>query len=224
MEFQEPFLMIIDAHSLAHRAFHALPPLTTKNGRLVNAIYGFFSIFFRALRDLKPGFVVVVFDSSAPTFRHKEFPDYKATRPKTPEPFLEQLSQIKEILAMMAIKVFEKPGLEADDIIGSVALAVEKIPSPPAPKVVILSSDNDFLQLVNERTKVLILKKGISETVFYDQKAVREKYQGLNPKQLVDYKALRGDPSDNIPGVFGIGEKTAIGVMLKLNSLENLYR
>jgi DNA polymerase-1 len=223
MEFQEPLLMIIDANSLAHRAFHALPPLTTKNGRLVNAIYGFFSIFFKALRDLKPVFVVTAFDSPAPTFRHQVFQDYKATRPKTPEPFLQQLPQIKEILAMMTIKVFEKPGLEADDIIGSVAFSVEKKSQSPAPKVIILSSDTDLLQLVSEKTKVLILKRGISETVLYDEATVQKRYQGLTPKQLIDFKALRGDPSDNIPGVFGVGEKTAISLIGRFQTLENLY-
>lgn len=222
MEFQEPLLMIIDANSLAHRVFHALPPLTTKNGRLVNAIYGFFSIFFKALRDLKPSLVVTAFDSPGPTFRHKIFSDYKATRPKTPEPFLQQLSQIKEILAMMTIKIFEKPGLEADDIIGSVALAAQKS-QPPAPEVIILSSDADLLQLVSEKTKVLILKKGISETVLYDEEMVQKRYQGLTPKQLIDFKALRGDPSDNIPGVFGVGEKTAISLIGRFQTLENLY-
>ena len=214
-------LIVIDANSLIHRAYHALPPLTTKGGELVNAVYGFFSIFLKALRELNPDFVATAFDLAAPTFRHQIFCHYKAKRKKPPEDFYRQIPKIKEILNSFGIKIFEKQGFEADDVIGTIAMLAET--KSPNLETVILSSDADVLQLVDAKTKVLILKKGVSQTILYDEKGVQEKYQGLTPRQLIDFKALRGDPSDNIPGVFGIGEKTAAELINRFNSLENLY-
>lgn len=223
MEDKRQLLTIIDAHSIIHRAFHALPPLTAKDGRAVGAVYGFFSIFFKTLRELKPDFAAIAFDSAVPTFRHKIFPDYKAKRKKAPEELNQQIPLIKEILNVFKVKIFEKGGFEADDLIGTIVTRVEKDLVFPNLKIIILSSDADLLQLVDERTKALILKKGVSQTILYDDPAVREKYQGLGPRQLIDYKALRGDPSDNIPGVLGIGEKTATELIKQFQSLENIY-
>ncbi|MDP3093828.1 MAG: 5'-3' exonuclease H3TH domain-containing protein [bacterium] len=216
-------LIVIDAHSLIHRAYHALPPLKTKDGRLVNAVYGFFTVFFKALRELRPDSVAVAFDLAAPTFRHRAFPGYKAKRERAPEEFYLQIPTIKEILGAFGVQIFEKQGFEADDIIGTIVTLAKDSPEFPDLKTIVLSSDNDVLQLVDEKVRALILKKGISQTTLYDEKAVREKYKGLSPGQLVDFKALRGDPSDNIPGVFGIGEKTATELLTSFQSLENLY-
>jgi DNA polymerase-1 len=213
-------LIIIDANSLIHRAYHALPPFTDKQGEPVGAVYGFFSIFFRALKELEPDFIALAFDMAAPTFRHQAFLGYKAKRRKPPDEFYRQIPKIKEILQLFGLPIFEREGFEADDIIGTIAVLAQG----KSLETVILSSDNDVLQLVNKTTKALLLRRGITEKTLYDEKAVQEKYQGLAPKQLIDFKALRGDPSDNIPGVFGIGEKTAIKLINQFVNLENLYQ
>ncbi len=223
MEDKKQLLIVIDAYSIIHRAFHALPPFTTKDGRLVNAVYGFFSIFFKTLKELKPDFVAIAFDLSAPTFRHEAFSGYKAKRPKVPDEFYQQIPLIKEILNTLNVRIFEKEGFEADDIIGTLATRAEEDSTFPSLETVILSSDADVLQLVDERTKVLILKKGVSQTILYDRERVKEKYMGISPRQLIDFKALRGDPSDNIPGVLGVGEKTATELINRFQSLENIY-
>jgi len=215
-------LIIIDSNSIIHRAYHALPPLTTKKGELVNAVYGFLLVFFKVLREFQPDFVVATFDFPAPTFRHKEFKEYKATRPKAPDELYNQIPKVKEILESFNVPIFEKEGFEADDLIGAIAKLAPKKQILPAIETIILSGDLDTLQLINLHTKVYILKKGVKETILYDEKAVKERY-GLSPEQLVDFKALKGDPSDNIPGVPGIGEKTAIKLIKEFGNLENLY-
>lgn len=216
-------LVIIDSHALIHRAYHALPPLTTKKGELINAIYGFFLIFLKALRELHPDFIAATFDLPGPTFRHKKFAGYKATRPKIPEELSKQIPKIKEILKDFGIPIFEKQGFEADDLIGTIAKIAPKKQVIPKIETIILSGDLDTLQLVNPQTKVYALKKGIKDTILYDQEKVREKY-GLSPSQLLDFRALKGDPSDNIPGIPGIGEKTAIKLLQEFSTLENLYQ
>lgn len=217
-------LLIIDSNSVIHRAFHALPPLTTKKGEVINAIYGFLLVFLKAIRELRPTFVVACFDFPAPTFRHKKFKGYKAKRPPTPKKLYQQIPKIKEILKTFKVPIFEKEGFEADDLIGTISKLVFKKQIISKIETTILSGDSDALQLVNSRTKVYFLKRGVKGTVLYDEKQVREKYQGLKPEQLVDFKSLKGDPSDNIPGVTGIGEKTAIKLIKEFNSLEELYR
>ena len=216
-------LVIIDAHALIHRAYHALPPLTTKKGELVNAIYGFFLIFLKALRELQPDFVASTFDLPAPTFRHQKFKEYKATRPKIPAELAKQIPQIKGILKTFGIPIFEKEGFEADDLIGTIAKLAPKKQIIPEVETIILSGDLDTLQLVNSHTKVYTLKKGIKDTILYNQEAVQERY-GLQPPQLLDFKALKGDPSDNIPGIPGIGKKTATELLQEFGNLENLYQ
>lgn len=210
--------MIIDGNALLHRAFHALPPLSTKNGKLVNAVYGFISILLRAFKDLQPEYAAVAFDLPAPTFRHKLFKEYKAQRKKQPQEFYDQIPLAKEVLKAMGLAIFEKAGFEADDLI---ATLVEKTKKDKTENIVV-TGDMDTLQLIDERTRVFTLKKGINDTAIYDAKAVEERY-GLKPEQMNDYKALRGDPSDNIPGVRGIGEKGATELIQKFGSLEKIY-
>ncbi|MBZ9578670.1 hypothetical protein KJA14_02360 [Patescibacteria group bacterium] len=216
-------LIVIDSNALIHRAYHALPLLTTKKGELVNAIYGFLLVFFKALRELQPDFIVACFDLPAPTFRHKKFKEYKATRPKAPDELYKQIPKTKEILKAFNVPIFEKEGFEADDLIGTIARLAPKKQIIPEIETIILSGDLDTLQLVDPYTKVYTLRKGMKDTVLYDEKAVQERY-GIQPSQLIDFKALKGDPSDNIPGVPGVGEKTAAKLLQEFENLKNLYK
>ena len=209
-----PKVVLIDGNSLAYRAFYALPDtMRTTTGITTNAVYGFTTMLLKVLQE-KPNFVAISFDRPEPTFRHKE---YKATREKAPPTLHEQIPYIKEIAQAFDIPIYEAPGYEADDIIGTLAKEAEK----EGYEVTILSGDLDPLQLVNEKIKVLTTRKGITDTVLYGPKEVEERY-GLKPEQLIDFKALKGDPSDNIPGVPKIGEKTAIELLKEFSSLENL--
>lgn len=216
--------LILDANSILYRAFHALPPLTTKKGELVNGVYGFLLVFFKAVREFQPDYIAACFDHPAPTFRHKKFKEYKISRPPTPKDLISQIPILKEILKTFLVPIFEKEGFEADDLIGTIIKQIlEKQPFSDL-EVIILSGDLDTLQLVNKNTKVFLLRKGVKETVLYDENLVKEKYGGLMPKQIVDFKALKGDPSDNIPGAKGIGEKTAIKIIKEFGNVENLYQ
>lgn len=220
--------IILDSNAILHRAYHALPPLTTKKGELVNAIYGFLLVFLKAIRELQPDLIAATFDLPVPTFRHKKFKGYKATRPKTPKELYQQFPRLKEVLRAFNISIFEKEGFEADDIIGALSKLAQtphqKPGGGPEIETIILSGDLDNLQLVNPKTKVYTLKKGVKDTVLYDENKVLERYGGLTPSQLPDFKALKGDPSDNIPGAPGVGEKTAIALIKEFGSLENLYQ
>jgi len=215
-------LLIIDGNAVVHRAFHALPLLTTKKGELVNAVYGFLLVFLRAVREFKPDYVAATFDTGKPTFRHEKFKEYKAKRPPAPQELIGQLPKIKDILNAFGISCFEKPGFEADDIIGTISRLAPKKQVLPEIETIILSGDLDVLQLVDKNTKAYILRKGLKDTILYSEEQVKERY-GLVPEQLVDFRALRGDPSDNIPGITGIGEKTAIELLKEFGSLENIY-
>jgi len=217
-------LIIIDGNAIVHRAFHALPPLKTKKGELVNAVYGFLLAFFKAIKEFEPDYVVATFDFPAPTFRHIKYKLYKANREKAPDELYEQIPKIKDLLKNFNIQIFEKQGFEADDLIGTIAQKAAKKQIYPEIETIILTGDLDALQLVDKNTKVYALRKGVKDSVLYNEEKVKEKYDGLLPEQLVDFKALRGDPSDNIPGVFGVGEKTAISLIKEFNSLENLYQ
>ena len=214
-------LLIIDANSLIHRAYHALPPLSTSKGEKIWVVYGFLLVFLKALKEFKPSFVVAAFDLPGPTFRHKEFKDYKSQRAKAPEDLYSQIPRVKEALKSFNVPVFEKEDFEADDIIGAIAKNVSE--ADKEVENIIISGDLDSLQLVDQNTKVYALKKGLKDTILYDKERVKERYNIL-PSQLVDFKALRGDPSDNIPGVNGIGEKTALQLIQKFGSLEKLYQ
>ncbi len=212
-------IVLIDSNALIHRAFHALPPLSTDKGEIVNAVFGFTTTLFKVLSDIKPDYIVCAFDYPAPTFRHKEYEEYKAHRKKAPDELYEQIPKTKEVAQALNIPIFEKQGYEADDIIGAIAKKAEK----QGLETVIVTGDMDELQLVTDKTKVYTMRRGFSDTVLYDPKKVEEKFS-LKPDQLIDYKALRGDPSDNIPGVAGIGEKTATELIKKYKTLENLYK
>jgi len=213
----EKRLIIIDSNALLHRAFHALPPLTNKKGQPTGAVYGFLLTLFKAIKDLKANYIVACFDTPKPTFRHEKFEDYKAHRPKTPDGIISQISVTKEVLKSFDIPVFEKEGFEADDLIATIAKKVEK-----EIEVFIVSGDLDNLQLVDEKIKVYTLGKGIKDSVLYDLKKVIERF-GVTPEQMNDFKALTGDASDNIPGVPGIGKKTAADLIQEYQSLKNLY-
>ncbi len=213
-------LIIIDGHALMHRAWHALPPLTAKDGTVVSGAYGFTMILLKAIKELQPTHVVVTFDLAGPTFRHEEYKDYKATREKKPDELYEQFPIAEDILQAMDIPVYTAEGYEADDVIGTIAKQVVK--DTPDIEVVIVTGDKDTLQLVDERIKVYTLRKGMTDTVLYDEEGVIEK-MNIRPDQLVDYKALRGDPSDNIPGVRGVGDKTAVALLREYETLDKLY-
>jgi len=224
MEKEKKRLILIDSNSVIHRAFHALPPLTTKKGELVNAVYGFLLVFLKAIKEFQPDFIVACFDFPAPTFRHKKFKEYKAKRPPAPKELYSQIPKVKEILKAFEVPVFEKEGFEADDLIGTISKKFPQKQVFPKIETIIISGDLDTLQLVDDNTKAYLLRKGVKNTVLYDKNLTKEKYSGLNPDQLVDFRALRGDPSDNIPGVTGIGEKGAINLLREFGTLENLYQ
>lgn len=210
-------LFLLDGHSLAFRAFFALPLLSTASGRFTNATYGFAMMLTRLLEDNEPDYIAVAFDAGKPTERLKLYADYKGTRDKTPGEMAEQIPYIKEILAAYNIPMLELPGYEADDIIGTLA----KQATAAGLETVIVTGDRDALQLVSETVTVWLTRRGITDVEVYDEAAVRERY-GLEPKQLIDLKALMGDSSDNIPGVPGIGEKTGIKLLKQAQSLDAL--
>jgi DNA polymerase-1 len=212
-------LILVDSNALVHRSFHAIPPLTTRSGELVNAVYGFSSILLRVINELKPDYIAAAFDLPAPTFRHIEYKEYKAKRPKTPEELIKQIPRAKEILKALNIPILEKEGFEADDVIGTMAKRIGK----DGVEVLIITGDLDTLQLVDENIRIYTPKRGLSDTIIYGEKEVEDRY-GLKVNQMIDYKALRGDPSDNIPGVKGIGEKGACNLLKEFGTLENLYK
>lgn len=217
-------LIVIDSNSVIHRAYHALPPLTTKTGEVVGAVYGFLLVFLKAIKDFQPDFVAACFDLPAPTFRHKKFKEYKAKRPPAPKELYSQIPKVKEFLKAFNVQIFEKEGFEADDIIGTIATLAPKKQVLPKIETIILSGDLDAFQLINPQTKVYALRKGVKDVVLYDETSAKERFYGLKTEQILDFKALRGDPSDNIPGITGIGEKTAAKLLLEFNSLDNLYK
>ena len=216
-------LIVIDSNSVIHRAFHALPPLTTKKGEVVGAVYGFLLVFLKAIKEFKPDFVVACFDIKGPTFRHEKYEGYKAKRPKAPDELYQQIPKVKEVLAGFGVSVYEKQGFEGDDIIGTIARLAPQRQILPELETIIVSGDSDNLQLIDEKTKVYTLRKGVKDTVLYNEAMVAQRYQGLTPKQLIDYRALRGDPTDNIIGVPGIGEKTALTLIKEYGTLEKIY-
>ena len=200
-----------------NRAFYALPPLTNSEGVHTNAIYGFTNMLFKMQEEIKPDYIVAAFDKKAPTFRHKEYEDYKSGRKKMPPELAEQFPIIKELLTLMGINIYEIDGFEADDIIGTVSRLSEKnnIES------FIVTGDKDALQLASEHTNVVITKKGVSETAVYNEKAFIDEF-GVTTTQFIDVKGLMGDKSDNIPGVPGIGEKTAFKLIQTYGSVEGV--
>ena len=217
-------LILIDGNALMHRAYHAMPPLTTKKGELVNAVYGFTAVLLRVIKELKPDCIICTFDVEGGTFRDEIFAEYKAGRKKPDQEFYDQIPKIKEVVKALNITIIERKGFEADDIIGTLAKQANNELRIKNYKLqtTIVTGDLDVLQLIDKNTEVYTLRKGIKDTVIYDEKAVQERY-GLKPDQIIDFKGLRGDPSDNIPGVKGIGEKGAIDLLVNFGSIEKLY-
>lgn len=220
MPKKEEKLIIIDGHALLHRAWHALPPLRTKEGLLVNAVYGFTSILLKIIKEFEPEYIACTFDLKGPTFRHEEFTEYKAQRETPPDEFIDQIELVYDILNVFNIPIYSAKGFEADDVIGTLVHKMNK--TKPDLKCIIVTGDMDALQLVNKQTSVFTIRRGITDTITYDEAAVFERY-GFNPKQVIDYKALRGDPSDNIPGVTGIGEKGATDLIKEFGDLNGIY-
>ena len=211
-------IMIIDGSSLLHRAFYALPLLTTKSGLYTNGVYGFLTMFYKITEQYEPDYIGVAFDKKGPTFRHKKYVEYKGTRQSTPSELSQQFPMIKEILSYMNIPTLEMQEYEADDIAGTLA----KIGENEALEVILVTGDKDYLQLTTDKTKVLLTKKGITEIEAYDRNRIKEEY-GIEPKQFIDLKGLMGDKSDNIPGVPGIGEKTGLKLIQEYGSIQNIY-
>ncbi len=214
---EEDELYLLDGHSIAHRAFYALPMLTDSDGEYTNSVFGFTKILLSLIDDRSPEYLAVAFDREGKTFRHEEFEDYKADRKETPDELKPQFDKIKRVLRVLNVPIFEKEGFEADDLIGTLAHKANQ----ENMNVVIVTGDRDALQLVNEKTKVLYTRRGIKDRVMYDLERVREEYE-LEPDQLVDMKGLMGDSSDNIPGVPGIGEKTATKLLKEFSDLETI--
>ena len=217
--------LAIDANAIVHRAFHAYPPtLTTEDGVQVNAVYGFTVMLLSALKSFEPKYVLCAFDTHKPTFRHEEYPDYKGTRAPTNQSLIDQFPLVEEILKAFNIPIIKKEGFEADDILGTIAKYVsEKKWSNENIDLYILSGDRDLLQLVNENVKVCLPSGSFKDLIAYDREKTHE-YIGLYPEQVVDFKALAGDPSDNIPGIKGVGGKSAIELLEKYGDLDSIYR
>jgi DNA polymerase-1 len=210
--------MLIDGPSLVYRGYFALPPLTTSDGTLVNAAFGFLQIVLRGMQDIKPDYAILSFDLGRPQFRFDAHPEYKAGRPSMPDDLRSQFPLVREIATMMGMQVCELEGYEADDVIGSLARqATER-----GIDTMIVSGDLDGLQLVNDHVRLLTTRMGVAATVIYDDAKVMERY-GLRPDQMLDYKALKGDTSDNIPGVPGVGEKTASQLLQPFGTLDAIY-
>src|SRR3990172_5855293 len=241
-------LVLIDGNAILHRAYHALPPLTTTKGEPINAVYGLISMLLRVIQDLKPTHIAVAFDRKEPTFRHKEFPSYQAQRPPMDKDLSTQFEKAKEVFEAMNIPVFEKAGFEADDVIGTLSSKATEISNFQFPisnknskektkyqspvtshqslidEIVIITGDRDILQLVDDKRKVKVYLpiRGLSDAKLMKADDVIEKL-GVKPVQIPDYKALVGDQSDNYPGVSGIGPKTAINLLAKFGTLQKVY-
>ena len=214
-------LVLVDGNALLHRAYHATPPLTTSKGELVNAVYGFTAMMLRSIQDLKPDFITIAWDEKGPTFRHQQYTQYKATRGPTDEGLSSQYTRVFEVTKALNIPEFRLSGFEADDLIGTIAKqAIEKEKNL---EVIILTGDRDIMQIIGPRVKVLMPKKTLLDVGLYGEAEFIERF-GFEPKLMVDYKALRGDASDNIPGVPGIGDVTATKLIKEFGTMENVYK
>jgi DNA polymerase-1 len=213
-------LVILDTHAILHRGYHALPDFVSKKGEPTGALYGVVSMLLKIITDLKPDYIVAANDLPEPTHRHLAFEKYKAQRKETDDALVAQINRVHDVLEAFGIPVYECPGFEADDVIGTVAQELKKTDVD----LVIASGDMDMLQLVDDdRVRVFTFKKGLSDTILYNEDAVKARF-GFGPRQIPDYKGLRGDPSDNIPGVKGIGEKTATDLIVNFGSVEDIYK
>jgi len=215
----------LDAHAIIHRAYHALPEFSSSQGEPTGALYGLTAMLIKIISDLKPDFMIAAYDLPGKTFRHEAYENYKGTRKKAEPNLVQQLSRSRDIFTAFSVPIYDKPGFEADDILGTIC---EQMRGPRGRKegveIIIASGDMDTLQLVDgQRVRVFTLRRGLDDTILYDEKRVEERY-GFGPKLLPDYKGLAGDPSDNIPGVPGVGEKTATILIKEFGPVENIYK
>ena len=210
--------MLLDGYGLVYRGYFALPPLTTSKGELVNGVFGFASIVLRGIQDLQPDYLAVSFDLPGPTFRHEQYAEYKATRQKMPDDLRDQFPKVREVVKALRIPVYEMQGYEADDVIGTITRQLD--PREDL-ETTIVTVDLDMLQLVTPRVRLMTTRSGVENTVMYDVAKIDERF-GLRPDQMIDYKALKGDPTDNIPGVPGVGEKTAAKLIREFGDLDSL--
>ncbi len=221
-----PIFLLIDGHAVIYRAFYALPKLTDPEGRIVNAVYGFARVLLSSINDFDPEYMAVAFDHPEPTFRHKEFKDYKAHRPEMPDEMQPQIPLVKEVAKALNIPQYEQEGYEADDLIGTISYKLdyepEELNAPDELLTVIVTGDKDIFQLVDDNTHVWVPGRRRYPSKEYDQESVKEK-MGVRPDQIVDLKALMGDSSDNIPGIKGIGPKTAVKLLATYQDLDKIY-
>jgi len=214
-------LVLLDAHAILHRAYHALPEFTSSAGEPTGATYGLSAMILKIIKDLKPDHIVGCFDLPQPTFRHEAYDAYKMGRAKADDALVHQIKRSRDVFEALGIPAYELAGFEADDLLATI---VEKMKDRKDIRIIIASGDMDTLQLVdNDRVLVYTLKKGLNDTILYDEKAVVARF-GFKPKLLPDYKGLRGDPSDNIIGITGIGEKTATTLITTFGSIEDIYK
>jgi len=213
-------LVLLDAHAIIHRAYHALPDFSTSKGEPTGGLYGVSAMLIKIINELKPDYIIACYDLPKPTFRHEAYKEYKAGRAKADDELVSQIVRSRDIFEAFDIPIYEKEGFEADDILGTIS---EKLKNDNV-EIIIASGDMDTLQLVeDERVKVYTLRKGLNDTIIYDKKMVMERYE-FEPEKLTDYKGLRGDPSDNIIGIAGIGEKTATILIKSFGTLEEMYK
>ena len=219
-ENKKQVLVLLDAHAILHRAYHALPDFSSPSGEPTGALYGVVAMLLKIIEELKPDHIAACFDLPEPTYRHEAFKEYKNGRKKTDDSLVQQIERSRDIFEAMGIPIYEHPGFEADDMLGTIA---HQMKAHKDVTVIIASGDMDTMQCIDKkRVQVYTLRKGIKDTVLYDEKAVMERY-GFGPKSVPDYKGLRGDPSDNIPGIRGIGEKTATELIKTFGTIEKMY-
>ena len=219
MHKHKKLLLLIDGNALIHRAYHALPTtMKTKGGEITNAVYGFASALMRAIEDHNPSHIACCFDVAGGTFRNRLYDKYKANRKEMDQELADQLPRIYEVVNTLGIKTISKKDYEADDLIGTLAKKYEQ-----ETLVLILTGDKDTLQLVNNNITVEIFRQGVKDSVHYTVDAIKEQYDIL-PEQFVFFKALRGDPSDNIPGISGVGEVTGLNLVKQFGTIENMYQ
>ncbi|UUZ93746.1 hypothetical protein LJK87_03270 [Paenibacillus sp. P25] len=211
-------LILIDGNSIAYRAFFAPPSLSNSRGLHTNALYGFTTMLLKLMEEQKPTHFLVAFDAGKATFRHKDYADYKGGREKTPPELSEQFPVLRELLQSFGVRHFELDGYEADDIIGTLTRIADE---QKGMEVVVVTGDKDMLQLASDQVTIALTRKGISEVELFDPAHIDEKY-GLKPQQIIDLKGLMGDPSDNIPGIPGVGEKTALKPLHEYGSVEQV--
>ncbi len=213
-------LVLVDGNALLHRAYHAVPPFTTSKGELINAVFGFSSMILKVIADLRPDFLTVAWDEKGPTFRHQAYTQYKATRGSTDDALSSQYKRVHEVVTAFNIPEFSLSGYEADDLIGTLAMQGKKVKDL---EIIVVTGDRDIMQIIDERIKTFMPKKTLADVGLYGVEEFVAKY-GFMPKQLIEYKALAGDASDNIPGVPGIGDVTATKLIHKFNDIEGIYR